>query len=158
MFVDRLTYLLQLGAGGLGMEPGAVLMVYNLESARMNCERIFNIFCAYGNILRVRWWWWLLVLHSYFTAALKCRHWGWGKAVHCILILLALLRKGIQGPLRSGGYHLCSCWTSLQLQCPAGTVNCIAVMPSRTSALSAVDAFADQSLIEETRCSHGADG
>ena len=28
-------------------------MVYNLDSERVNCDRLFNIFCAYGNITRV---------------------------------------------------------------------------------------------------------
>eukprot|EP00117_Sycon_ciliatum_P036218 scpid69652/ scgid27300/ Heterogeneous nuclear ribonucleoprotein L len=35
-------------------ESGAVLMVYNLDPDRMNCDKIFNIFCAYGNILRIK--------------------------------------------------------------------------------------------------------
>lgn len=40
------------GAGG--EQPGCVLMVYGLNMDRMNCSRLFNLLCLYGNILRVR--------------------------------------------------------------------------------------------------------
>nr|XP_014349233.1 PREDICTED: heterogeneous nuclear ribonucleoprotein L [Latimeria chalumnae] len=31
-----------------------VLMVYGLEPAKMNCDRVFNIFCLYGNVEKVK--------------------------------------------------------------------------------------------------------
>ena len=31
-----------------------VLMIYNLSSSRLNCDRLFNLFCLYGNVDRVR--------------------------------------------------------------------------------------------------------
>jgi len=41
----------QYGAGGGGGSP--VLMVYGLNPDKMNCERLFNILCLYGNIVKV---------------------------------------------------------------------------------------------------------
>ena len=42
------------GRGGGGMlQQGSVLMVYGLNSQKMNCERLFNLFCLYGNVVRV---------------------------------------------------------------------------------------------------------
>ncbi|XP_065175479.1 heterogeneous nuclear ribonucleoprotein L-like [Sycon ciliatum] len=35
-------------------QGGAVLMVYNLDPDRINCDRLFNIFCAYGNVSRIK--------------------------------------------------------------------------------------------------------
>merc|ERR1740129_1600444 len=32
---------------------GCVLIAYGLETDKMTCERVFNLFCQYGNILRV---------------------------------------------------------------------------------------------------------
>ena len=32
---------------------GCVLMVYGLNAEKMNCERIFNLFCLYGNVVKV---------------------------------------------------------------------------------------------------------
>lgn len=32
---------------------GCVLMVYGLDKDRMNCDRLFNLLCCYGNILKV---------------------------------------------------------------------------------------------------------
>ncbi len=40
------------GAGML--QQGAVLMVYGLSPDKMNATRIFNVFCLYGNVVRVR--------------------------------------------------------------------------------------------------------
>ena len=37
------------GSGG-----ASVTMVYGLDCARMSCTRIFNIFCLYGNVVRVK--------------------------------------------------------------------------------------------------------
>lgn len=30
-----------------------VLMVYGLDQSKMNCDRVFNIFCLYGNVEKV---------------------------------------------------------------------------------------------------------
>lgn len=35
-------------------QQGAVLMVYGLNKDKMNADRIFNLLCLYGNIVRVR--------------------------------------------------------------------------------------------------------
>ena len=31
-----------------------MLMVYGLNAEKMNCDRIFNLFCLYGNVVKVR--------------------------------------------------------------------------------------------------------
>lgn len=36
-----------------GGPQGTVLMVYGLQSDRLNCDRLFNLFCLYGNVARV---------------------------------------------------------------------------------------------------------
>ncbi|CAJ0603533.1 unnamed protein product [Cylicocyclus nassatus] len=33
---------------------GCVLMVYGIEQEKINCEMLFNLFCQYGNVLRIR--------------------------------------------------------------------------------------------------------
>lgn len=33
-----------------------VVMVYGLDAAKMNADRVFNIFCLYGNVERVSIW------------------------------------------------------------------------------------------------------
>ncbi|XP_052275971.1 heterogeneous nuclear ribonucleoprotein L-like isoform X2 [Dreissena polymorpha] len=33
---------------------GCVLMIYGLSAAHMNCDRVFNLFCLYGNVVRVK--------------------------------------------------------------------------------------------------------
>lgn len=38
---------------GSGPQQGAVLMVYGLNHQMMNCDRLFNLFCQYGNVVRV---------------------------------------------------------------------------------------------------------
>ncbi|KFO95233.1 Heterogeneous nuclear ribonucleoprotein L-like, partial [Calypte anna] len=39
----------------LGDHPAdPVLMVYGLDQAKMNCDRVFNIFCLYGNVEKVK--------------------------------------------------------------------------------------------------------
>ena len=38
---------------GRPMQQGAVMMVYGLCTEKMNAERLFNIFCLYGNVVRV---------------------------------------------------------------------------------------------------------
>lgn len=41
-------------AGGGGMlQQGSVLMVYGLNAEKMDCQRLFNLFCLYGNVVRV---------------------------------------------------------------------------------------------------------
>ncbi|XP_074662856.1 heterogeneous nuclear ribonucleoprotein L-like isoform X3 [Tubulanus polymorphus] len=35
-------------------QQGAVLMVYGLNMERMNCDRLFNMFCLYGNVVRIK--------------------------------------------------------------------------------------------------------
>jgi len=39
-------------AGGFGGDS-PVLMVYGLNPDKMNCDRLFNIFCLYGNVINV---------------------------------------------------------------------------------------------------------
>lgn len=39
---------------GGGPQQGAVMMVYGLDHEKMNSERLFNLFCLYGNVVRVR--------------------------------------------------------------------------------------------------------
>jgi len=41
------------GSGGM-LQQGSVLMVYGLNAEKMNCQRLFNLFCLYGNVVRVR--------------------------------------------------------------------------------------------------------
>nr|XP_022315358.1 heterogeneous nuclear ribonucleoprotein L-like [Crassostrea virginica]XP_022315359.1 heterogeneous nuclear ribonucleoprotein L-like [Crassostrea virginica] len=36
------------------MIQGAVLMVYGLNPEHVNCDRLFNVFCLYGNVARVK--------------------------------------------------------------------------------------------------------
>jgi hypothetical protein len=50
-----------LGGGGtmMGMAPtahtGCVLMAYNLPTmTELTCDRVFNLFCLYGNVSRVK--------------------------------------------------------------------------------------------------------
>lgn len=41
------------GPSNLGQPQGAVMMVYGLQPERVNCDRLFNLFCLYGNVVRV---------------------------------------------------------------------------------------------------------
>ena len=34
-------------------QQGAVLMVYGLNGDKINAQRLFNLFCLYGNVVRV---------------------------------------------------------------------------------------------------------
>lgn len=34
-------------------QQGAVLMVYGLNHQLMNCDKLFNLLCQYGNVVRV---------------------------------------------------------------------------------------------------------
>jgi heterogeneous nuclear ribonucleoprotein L len=40
--------------GGAMYQQGAVLMVYGLNHEKMNCQRLFNLFCLYGNVVRIK--------------------------------------------------------------------------------------------------------
>lgn len=33
---------------------GSVMMVYGMEHSKMNSDRLFNLFCLYGNVMRVK--------------------------------------------------------------------------------------------------------
>ena len=35
-------------------QPGSVLMVYGLDPLRTNADKLFNLMCLYGNVVRVR--------------------------------------------------------------------------------------------------------
>ncbi|CAG7826170.1 unnamed protein product, partial [Allacma fusca] len=37
---------------GRPMQQGAVMMVYGLAVEKMNSDRLFNLFCLYGNVVR----------------------------------------------------------------------------------------------------------
>jgi len=39
--------------GGYQMDRSPVLMVYSLDPDRFNCQRLFNLLCLYGNIVKV---------------------------------------------------------------------------------------------------------
>ena len=41
------------GGPGRPMQQGAVMMVYGLNNDKMNSERLFNLLCLYGNVVRV---------------------------------------------------------------------------------------------------------
>ncbi|KAK6020053.1 hnRNP-L/PTB/hephaestus splicing factor family protein, partial [Ostertagia ostertagi] len=33
---------------------GCVLMIYGIDHEKLNCEKLFNLLCQYGNVLRIR--------------------------------------------------------------------------------------------------------
>ena len=37
-----------------GPQQGSVMMVYGMEHSKMNAERLFNLFCLYGNVVRIK--------------------------------------------------------------------------------------------------------
>lgn len=39
--------------GGLQGGEGCVMMVYGIEQEKLNCDKLFNVLCQYGNVLRV---------------------------------------------------------------------------------------------------------
>lgn len=41
------------GPGGAMLQQGCVLMVYGLNSEKFNCQKLFNLFTLYGNVVRV---------------------------------------------------------------------------------------------------------
>ena len=38
------------------LQQGSVLMVYGINMEKINCARLFNLFCLYGNVVRVRFY------------------------------------------------------------------------------------------------------
>jgi heterogeneous nuclear ribonucleoprotein L len=42
------------GPGGHLSQQGSVLMVYGLNHEKINCDKLFNLFCLYGNIVRIK--------------------------------------------------------------------------------------------------------
>jgi len=42
------------GMGPQAGGQGCVVMVYGLNMEKMNCERVFNLFCLYGNVVRIK--------------------------------------------------------------------------------------------------------
>jgi len=42
-----------MSGGGVG-QPGCVLMVYGCPDGKANCQRLFNLFCLYGNVLKIK--------------------------------------------------------------------------------------------------------
>lgn len=47
------TNALMSGPGNMGSHQGTVMMVYGLQPERVNCDRLFNLFCLYGNVIKV---------------------------------------------------------------------------------------------------------
>lgn len=43
------------GALGATTGTGPVMMVYGLDTKKLNCDKLFNLFCLYGNVARVSW-------------------------------------------------------------------------------------------------------
>merc|ERR1719309_1946861 len=41
------------GGGGGGGRGGAVAMIYGIDPNKFNCQRVFNLFCQYGNIMKI---------------------------------------------------------------------------------------------------------
>jgi heterogeneous nuclear ribonucleoprotein L len=41
------------GPNTSGPQQGSVMMVYGLDPEKSNADKLFNIFCLYGNVLRV---------------------------------------------------------------------------------------------------------
>jgi len=41
------------GGNGRPLQQGAVMMVYGLAPDKFNANKLFNIFCLYGNVVRV---------------------------------------------------------------------------------------------------------
>ena len=40
-------------ANSLGTNNNCVLMVYGMDGNRFNCQRLFNLLCVYGNVMKV---------------------------------------------------------------------------------------------------------
>ncbi|TPP65346.1 Heterogeneous nuclear ribonucleoprotein L [Fasciola gigantica] len=39
---------------GQGRAPTPCVMVYNMDVGQMNCDRLFNLLCLYGNVIRIK--------------------------------------------------------------------------------------------------------
>ena len=44
-----MSHIIFITAGG----EGCVAMVYGVNLERMNCDKLFNLFCLYGNVVKV---------------------------------------------------------------------------------------------------------
>jgi len=42
-------------ASSSGCNPSCVLMVYGMDPMKFNCQRVFNLLCIYGNVIKVCW-------------------------------------------------------------------------------------------------------
>jgi len=40
-------------ANTMGTNNNCVLMVYDMDAYKFNCQRLFNLLCIYGNVLKV---------------------------------------------------------------------------------------------------------
>jgi len=40
-------------ANASGSNPSCVLMVYGMDPVKFNCQRVFNLLCIYGNVIKV---------------------------------------------------------------------------------------------------------
>lgn len=56
-YLDPRTLAPGMSMGGGGLPPPIastpVLMLYDLDPTKINCEKIFNLLCLYGNVVRV---------------------------------------------------------------------------------------------------------
>lgn len=43
-----------LGQAPTGSAQGSVMMVYGLQPEKVNCDKLFNLFCLYGNVSKVK--------------------------------------------------------------------------------------------------------
>jgi heterogeneous nuclear ribonucleoprotein L len=43
-----------LAGGNATPQQNCVLMFYGMNERKMNCERLFNLLCLYGNVIRVK--------------------------------------------------------------------------------------------------------
>ena len=46
-------YESQTVASSSGCNPSCVLMMYGMEPSKFNCQRVFNLLCIYGNVIKV---------------------------------------------------------------------------------------------------------
>ena len=67
------------------MAGGCVLMVYGLHEHKMNCDRVFNILCCYGNVLKV----WKLP-ETFKVTCIQCNNVHTLYKVHNVGILIGL--------------------------------------------------------------------
>jgi len=36
-----------------GCNPSCVLMIYDMDPGKFNCQRVFNLLCSFGNVIKV---------------------------------------------------------------------------------------------------------